>query len=177
MARISSTLGNVEIRPLLRVKRYLLVYSAFILATVFPKTPGIPSRLAWFLPDINIMLVFFVFFWSKGREMLVSKNNLFFFGLIVDTVGFLPMGLSSVSFLVSFKIMSKVRQYSIESDSMVYFLSNILFYMFLFMFLQWLIYSVSRNDFHPFLYLIIAMFKNTLFSVLTYPLWKKYKNV
>ncbi|MDR2777763.1 MAG: hypothetical protein LBB24_03265 [Rickettsiales bacterium] len=109
--------------------------------------------------------------------MLISKNNLFLFGLIVDTMSFLPLGLSSVSFLVSFKIMSKIRQYSIESESPIYFLSNISLYMFLYLFLQWFTYSIYRNNFYPFMYVVTNMLKNMFYSFLTYPLWKKYKNV
>ncbi|MDR1495292.1 MAG: hypothetical protein LBI29_04665 [Rickettsiales bacterium] len=177
MARISSTLGNVEVRPLSRAKVYALIYSVFIVSTMFSGTPGPLASLARFFPDINLMLIFFVFFWLRGRTALISRNNLFFFGLIIDTVSFLPLGLSSLSLLASFKIMSKLRQYSIESESMLYFLENMALFMFLYMFIQWFTYSFYRNAFHPITYLVVAMFKNLFYSLLVYPLWKKYKNV
>ncbi|MDR3078459.1 MAG: hypothetical protein LBU15_00255 [Rickettsiales bacterium] len=177
MARISSTLGNAETPPLSRVKIYALVYGVFASAVVFSRTPGPLSSIARFFPDVSMMLIFFVFFWSRGRTMLISRSNLFFFGLIVDTMSFLPLGLSSLSLIISFEIMSKIRQYSMESESISYFLGNITLFLFLYLLIQWFLYSIYRNDFYPFAYLPLAMVKNVFYSLLTYPLWKKYKNV
>jgi hypothetical protein len=98
-------------------------------------------------------------------------------GLIVDTIDSLPIGLSSASLLLSFKIMSKIQQYLMEDDSIFCFLKNLSIYIFLHMFFQWFLYSVYRNEFYNFRYVLISVCKDIFYSFCIYPLCKSLKNV
>ncbi|MDR2778418.1 MAG: hypothetical protein LBB13_02855 [Rickettsiales bacterium] len=157
-------------------KKYLAVYSVFTFATVIVRVPGILTAMAKFLPDFSVIFIFLLFFWLR-KESSISSNNLFIMGLIVDTADALPIGLSSASLLLSFKILSKIQQYLIENDSVISFLRNMSMYVFLHMFLQWFLYSIYRNEFYNFGYVIGSVCKDIIYGFLLYPLCKNLKNV
>jgi hypothetical protein len=60
---------------------------------------------------------------------------------------------------------------------MLYFMGNIMLFMSIYMSIQWFAYSAYKNVFSSFTHVILNISKNSAYSFLSYPLWKKYKNV
>jgi cell shape-determining protein MreD len=148
----------------------------FALLVTVPKAPGMFAAIARFLPDLDLLFVFFLFFWLRRRRLL-SPNNLFVFGFMVDVVNFFPLGLTALDLLLSFKILAKAQQYLMDGENWIHFARDLSMYLFVCMFLRWFLYSLSINNFYHFSHNIMAFSKNMVYGLLLYPFFRNLKNV
>ena len=157
--------------------KYLVVYFVFILLSLINKSQNDLYFVFDLLPNFEIILIFLLFFWSSDRVILL-KYNLFLFGIIIDTFNFLPLGLSSLSLLISYKIIYWLRNYFILENHFIYFFRDNTLFITVYFCLQWFIFSFYNTNFFPFQGVFINIVKNIIFSNLLYLIYKKlFRNV
>ena len=113
--------------------------------------------------SFNIQLII-VYFWSLKRPEVIGNGNIFFAGLINDTVMGTPLGLSSLSYLVVSLVATYVKNMtvntSITTDWFTFFIaicfSNLTILLFL-------------NSFSILSVSFIEISYNTFFSLIFYP--------
>lgn len=157
--------------------KYLSIYFVFILLSLINKSQNNLYFIFDLLPNFEIIFIFLVFFWNNSH-LSISKYNLFLFGIVIDTFNFLPLGLTSLTLLLVYKIMNWLRNYfMVENHFICFFRDNTLFLV-LYFCLQWFIYSFYETNFFSFRLVFINVIKNIIFSNLLYLLHKKiFSNV
>lgn len=152
---------------------YVLLYFAFISFSLISKSQNNLYFIFNLLPNFDIIFIFVLFFWCKDKFEF-SVYNLFFFGIIIDTFRFLPVGLTSLTLLIVYKIVEVSRNYFMVEDQFVYFLRDNTLFVVLFFILQWFIFSLFKTNFFSFGYVFLNIIKNIFFSGLLYLVYKKY---
>ena len=120
--------------------------------------------------SFNIQLII-VYFWSLKRPEVIGNGNIFFAGLINDTVMGTPLGLSSLSYLVVSLVATYVKNMtvntSITTDWFTFFIaicfSNLTILFFL-------------NSFSILSVSFIEISYNTFFSLIFYPFFWPFFN-
>jgi rod shape-determining protein MreD len=127
--------------------------------------------------SFNIQLII-VYFWSLKRPEVIGNGNIFFAGLINDTVMGTPLGLSSLSYLVVSLVATYVKNMtvntSITTDWFTFFIAicfsnlTILFFLNSFSILSVSFIEISYNTFfslifYPFFWLFFN-FYNTMIT-------------
>jgi len=120
--------------------------------------------------SFNIQLII-VYFWSLKRPEVIGNGNIFFAGLINDTVMGTPLGLSSLSYLVVSLVATYVKNMtvntSITTDWFTFFIaicfSNLTTLFFL-------------NSFSILSVSFIEISYNTFFSLIFYPFFWLFFN-
>ena len=120
--------------------------------------------------SFNIQLII-VYFWSLKRPEVIGNGNVFFAGLINDTVMGTPLGLSSLSYLVVSLVATYVKNMtvntSITTDWFTFFIaicfSNLTILLFL-------------NSFSILSVSFIEISYNTFFSLIFYPFFWLFFN-
>lgn len=120
--------------------------------------------------SFNIQLII-VYFWSLKRPEVIGNGNIFFAGLINDTVMGTPLGLSSLSYLVVSLVATYVKNMtvntSITTDWFTFFIaicfSNLTILIFL-------------NSFSILSVSFIEISYNTFFSLIFYPFFWLFFN-
>ena len=128
--------------------------------------------------SFNIQLII-VYFWSLKRPEVIGNGNIFFAGLINDTVMGTPLGLSSLSYLVVSLVATYVKNMtvntSITTDWFTFFIAicfsnlTILFFLNSFSILSVSFIEISYNTFFsliffPFFWLFFN-FYNTMITM------------
>ena len=126
--------------------------------------------------SFNIQLII-VYFWSLKRPEVIGNGNIFFAGLINDTVMGTPLGLSSLSYLVVSLVATYVKNMtvntSITTDWFTFFIAicfsnlTILFFLNSFSILSVSFIEISYNTFFsliffPFFWLIFSYYNSLL---------------
>ena len=120
--------------------------------------------------SFNIQLII-VYFWSLKRPEVIGNGNIFFAGLINDTVMGTPLGLSSLSYLVVSLVATYVKNMtvntSITTDWFTFFIaicfSNLTILLFL-------------NSFSILSVSFIEISYNTFFSLIFFPFFWLFFN-
>lgn len=161
---------------LFRIIKYLVIYSLFIFFTLFSKISCWLFEFFRFFSDLNLIIIFIVILWLEENK--ISKNNLFFFGLIIDTLGDTPLGLSSISLLISYKVTEILKSYMIKDQNLPYFIRDLSIYLILYSTSKWFIFSYYKNILFPIKPIIYIYIKNIICGIMIYFLCKKIiKNV
>ena len=128
--------------------------------------------------SFNIHLII-IYFWSLKRPEVIGNGNIFFAGLINDTVMGTPLGLSSLSYLVVSLVATYVKNMtvntSITTDWFTFFIAicfsnlTILFFLNSFSILSVSFIEISYNTFfslifYPFFWLFFN-FYNTMITM------------
>lgn len=156
---------------LFRIIKYLLIYSLFIFFTLFSKIPCWLFGFFRFFPDINLILIFIVILWLEENK--ISKNNLFFFGLIIDILSDTPLGLSSACLLISCRLTEILRSYMMKDENLSYFIRDLSIYLILCYISKWFILSYYKNIIYPIKPIIFIYIKDIICSIMIYFLCKK----
>ncbi len=162
---------------LFNVFKYVVIYFVFTLLLLLNKTQNNLYFVFDLLPNLDTIFTFFIFIWLE-KKIQFSKYNLFVFGLIIDTFNFLPLGLSSISLLFTYKIIELLRNYFIVDDHFIYFLRDSSLFSSVYFITQWFTFSFYESNFFSFKFTFYNIIKNIVFSNLLYLIYKKYlKNV
>ncbi len=162
---------------LFNVFKYVVIYFVFTLLLLLNKTQNNLYFVFDLLPNLDTIFTFFIFIWLE-KKIQFSKYNLFVFGLIIDTFNFLPLGLSSISLLFTYKIIELLRNYFIVDDHFIYFLRDSSLFSSVYFITQWFVFSFYESNFFSFKFTFYNIIKNIVFSNLLYLIYKKYlKNV
>lgn len=157
--------------------KYITIYSIFIILTLITKIPGRIFDLFRLFPDFNIIFLFLVTSWVKDDIIQpISKNNFFIFGLIIDNINSLPLGLSSLSLLLSIKLSDQFRKYFLDDDTLFYFVRDVGFFLFFYILFEWFIISFYENSFYPINIGFNAWLRDMLASYFVYFLYNKFRN-
>ncbi len=162
-----------NLSKLFNIFKYILIYFVFILLLLLNKTQNNLYFVFDLLPNLDTIFMFFIFIWLE-RKIQFSKYNLFVFGLIIDTFNFLPLGLSSISLLFTYKMIELLRNYFIVDDHFIYFLRDSSLFASIYFITQWFIFSFYENNFFSFKFTFFNIIKNIIFSNLLYLIYKKY---
>lgn len=165
----------LDINKFFNVIKYICLYFIFISFSLVSKSQNNLYFIFNLLPNLDIIFMFALFFWCSDR-IEFSKYNLFFFGLIIDTFRFLPLGLTSLTLLLVYKLMEISRNYFMVEDRFIYFLRDSAMFVVLFFVIQWFIFSLFKTNFFSFGYVFLSILKNIFFSSLLYLVYKKYFN-
>ncbi|MBR2141483.1 MAG: hypothetical protein IJ853_03950 [Rickettsiales bacterium] len=168
MARNVLTEGNIGI-----VLRYFYTYSIFILSVIF-SLRGSRTFSLWM--DIStVVICFLCSFWFQKKSDNEAYINLFLFGMILDTYTFMPIGLSSFSLLITYKVVSIIRSFLSNGYYVLSFARDCSMFIFLFFTLKWFIFSYYNEVFYNFGYVFFNTVKNTLYCVLLCLIYKKFR--
>ena len=120
--------------------------------------------------SFNIQLII-VYFWSLKRPEVIGNGNVFFAGLINDTVMGTPLGLSSLSYLVVSLVATYVKNMtvntSITTDWFTFFIAICFSNLTILLFLN--SFSILSVNF-------IEISYNTFFSLIFYPFFWLFFN-
>lgn len=128
--------------------------------------------------SFNIQLII-IYFWSLKRSEILGNGHVFFAGLLNDVVMGIPLGLSSISYLVVSFVATYVKNMtvntSITSDWFTFFIaiffSNLTFFILVTNFVEMTISvtDMSYNTFFtliffPFFWFLFSLYNSTLIS-------------
>lgn len=158
--------------------KYIIIYSIFITLTLFTKMPGKIFNFIRLFPDFNIIFIFLVISWiDDDFEFInITQNNFFVFGLIIDTIEHLPLGVSSLALLLSNKIVQQFRMYFLNDNSLFYFVRDVSIFLFFYLLFAWFIISFYKSSFYPMSIILATWLKDILASYFIYFIYKKLKN-
>ena len=162
--------------------KYITIYSIFIVLTLLTKVPGKIFNFVRLFPNFNIIFIFLIISWIDNEHkyvetsLVINQNNFFIFGLIVDTISHLPLGLSSLSLLVSNKITQQFRSYFLDDDNLFYFIRDLGIFLFFYLLIAWFLISFYQNNFYPINTIFTAWLMDVLAGYFMYFLYNKLKN-
>ena len=162
--------------------KYITIYSIFIVLTLLTKVPGRIFNFVRLFPNFNIIFIFLIISWIDNEHkyvetsLVINQNNFFIFGLIIDTISHLPLGLSSLSLLVSNKITQQFRSYFLDDDNLFYFIRDLGIFLFFYLLIAWFLISFYHNNFYPINTIFTAWLMDVLAGYFMYFLYNKLKN-
>ena len=121
--------------------------------------------------SFNIQLII-IYFWMLKRPELLGSGHIFFAGLINDVVMGVPLGLSSLSYLVISLVATYVKNMTVNTrittDWFTFFIaiffSNLIFYLLVVNFSETIMISVTEISYNTFFTLIFFPFFWFLFT-------------
>ena len=121
--------------------------------------------------SFNIQLII-VYFWSLKKPEVLGNGNIFFAGLINDTVMGIPLGLSSLSYLVVCLTATYVRNMTVNTS-----ITSDWFTFFIAICLSNLTVLILLNNFSDLSVSFIEISYNTFFSLIFYPFFWFFFNL
>ncbi len=121
--------------------------------------------------SFNIQLII-IYFWMLKRPELLGSGHIFFAGLINDVVMGVPLGLSSLSYLVISLVATYVKNMTVNTrittDWFTFFIaiffSNMIFYVLVVNFSETIMISITEISYNTFFTLIFFPFFWFLFT-------------
>ena len=113
-----------------------------------------------------------IFYWSLKNPNILGSGHIFFAGIINDVVLGLPMGLSSLSFLVVALVASYVRQVTVNTS-----LISDLFTFFIAIFFSNLTLLILIYNFTKLTLTYTEIFYNSFFTIIFYPFFWVFFNI
>lgn len=158
--------------------KYVVIYSIFIILTLFNKLPGRIFSFVRLFPDLNVIFAFLVINWvdDEFEWVKVAEGNFFIFGLIIDVIGHLPLGLSSLSLLLSNKIFQHFKMRFINDRDLFYFVRDVSIFLFFYLVIAWFVISFYKSDFYPLKIVLTSWLWDMLASYFIYFIYKKLEN-
>lgn len=144
----------------------LSIYVVFIFLSILGKTPNIFYNVFKILPDFDLLFLFILFF-VKGFNHFYYIH-LFLFGIILDVFEFSPIGVNSMSLLLTYKAYFVLKQFLFYEDKIFYFLRDSAIFFVLFYFLKWFLISFYNNQFLNIGYVLFMIIKNIAYMSLYY---------
>ena len=113
--------------------------------------------------SFNIQLII-IYFWSLKRPQVIGNGNIFFAGLINDTVMGIPLGLSSLSYLIVSLVATYIKNMTVNTS-----ITTDWFTFLIAICLSNLTVLILLNNFSDLSVSFIEMSYNTFFSLIFYP--------
>ena len=158
---------------IVKIWKVILFYSIFIFINIINKIPIEYNFIFNFLPNFANLIIFY---FAILKEDKIGDNVIFILGLVFDIINSLPIGLTSLSWLLSVKILLNLRDYFLIDESVQYFSRDIFIFIFLQYFFQYILFSYFQNLFYPFGLTILSFFYNIIFYIVLYIIYIKIKN-
>jgi hypothetical protein len=140
----------------------ILVYFSFTMCVLVKRTPSVFLHIFSYLPDIDILFLYCCFFLSEKYTDYVYLH-LFLLGLIIDTFSFLPLGMSGLSLLLTYKIMAFFTRVVFAKGSALFFVAHNFVFIMLYFMLTWFFLSLHRSSFVPIIPVFSLIMKNVLY--------------
>lgn len=155
------------------ILKYCCVYSCFIISIIFNSINNTPFSIA---PDIGIILIFFLYnIWFLNKSKFQAPINLFLFGAIIDTYTFMPIGLTSLTLLMAYKITNLIKMFLVNDDFIIFFIRDCFVFIFLFFIIKWFLFSYYMENFYSFKYVFWDIVKNIFYCILFRLIYFKFK--
>ena len=113
--------------------------------------------------SFNIQLII-IYFWMLKRPDLLGSGHIFFAGLINDVVMGIPLGLSSLSYLVISLVATYIKNMTVNTR-----ITTDWFTFFLAIFFSNLIFYILMNNFSEITVSITEISYNTFFTLIFFP--------
>ena len=158
--------------------KYVIIYSIFIILTLLNKLPIRIFNFIRLFPDLNVIFIFLVINWldDEFKWLKISEGNFFIFGLIIDITGHLPLGLTSLSLLLSNKIFQYFSIHLLSDKNLFYFVRDTSIFLLLYLLTTWFIISFYKSDFYPLKAIFASWLRDTLASYFVYFVYKKIED-
>jgi rod shape-determining protein MreD len=121
--------------------------------------------------SFNIQLII-IYFWSLKRPQVIGNGNIFFAGLINDTVMGIPLGLSSLSYLIVSLVATYIKNMTVNTS-----ITTDWFTFLIAICLSNLTVLILLNNFSNLSVSFIEMSYNTFFSLIFYPFFWFFFNL
>lgn len=121
--------------------------------------------------SFNIQLII-IYFWSLKRPQVIGNGNIFFAGLINDTVMGIPLGLSSLSYLIVSLVATYIKNMTVNTS-----ITTDWFTFLIAICLSNLTVLILLNNFSDLSVSFIEMSYNTFFSLIFYPFFWFFFNL
>ncbi len=113
--------------------------------------------------SFNIQLII-IYFWSLKRPEILGNGHIFFAGLINDTVMGIPLGLSSISYLVASLVATYVKNMTVNTS-----ITTDWFTFFVAIFFSNLVFLILITNFSEISISITEISYNTFFTLIFFP--------
>lgn len=113
--------------------------------------------------SFNIQLII-IYFWSLKRPQIMGNGHIFFAGLINDTVMGIPLGLSSISYLVVSLVATYIRNMTVNTS-----ITSDWFTFLIAISISNTILLILLSNFSDISVNIVEISYNTFFSLIFYP--------
>ena len=113
--------------------------------------------------SFNIQLII-IYFWSLKRPQIMGNGHIFFAGLINDTVMGIPLGLSSISYLVVSIVATYIRNMTVNTS-----ITSDWFTFLIAISISNTILLILLSNFSDISVNIVEISYNTFFSLIFYP--------
>ena len=121
--------------------------------------------------SFNIQLII-IYFWSLKRPEVIGNGNIFFAGLINDTVMGIPLGLSSLSYLIVSLVATYIKNMTVNTSITTDWFTFLIAICF-----SNLTVLILLNNFSDLSVSFIEMSYNTFFSLIFYPFFWFFFNL
>jgi hypothetical protein len=152
----------------------ILIYYAFVMCVLVTRTPSSFLVIFDYLPSIDILFLYSFFFIIKEYTPYIYLH-MFLLGLILDTFNFLPLGISGLSLLLTYKILNFVSKVLFAKNSLLFFAINNLVFLTLHFMLTWFLLSLYQSKFVTITPVFLTIVKNALYFNLMNLLYKRFK--
>lgn len=158
------------------ILKYIGIYSIFVLSVIFCLSN---NRTTSMFPDFGMVIIFFLcYIWFHIKSIFQAPINLFLFGLVIDAYTYMPIGLSSFSLLLAYKLTEIERMFLFTDENNISFIRDCFVFMFLFYVVKWFLFSFYMENFYLFRYVFFDIIKNLFVCILIRILYTKFrKNV
>ncbi len=150
--------------------RNFLLYFSIVFFSAFSAVPIKFFSIVTIFPNIASILIFF-FLVIKQED--VQYFAIFIFGLLFDIFNNLPLGITSVTWLISSKFISFLRLHLYTPDNFIVTFRDFSIYAFLNMLIQWIVFSLLYRTAYPFSNSLMQFILNIVFFAILYKLLKK----
>lgn len=147
------------------VTRNLLMYLVIILFSVFSVTPVKFFSFLSILPNIGSILLFYFLIIKKDD---VSYFAIFILGLFFDIFNSLPLGTTSLTWLISSKFISFLRTHLYTPDNFIAIFRDFSIFAFSNSLIHWMIMSITFRTPYPISNSIVQFILNIMFFAILY---------
>lgn len=152
------------------IARNFLIYFFIIFFSAFSAVPiKFFSNVSVF-PNIPSILIF-IFLIIKQEN--INYFAIFIFGLLFDIFNNLPIGITSITWLISSKFINFLRLHLYTPDNFIVTFRDFSIYAILNILIQWIIFSLLYRTAYPFCNFLIQFVLNLIFFAIFYHIFKK----
>lgn len=150
--------------------RNLVLYFLIIFFLVFSAVPIKFFAKLTIFPNIASMLIFYFLI---IKQESIAYFSIFVFGLLFDVFNGLPLGITSLTWLVTSKLISFLRMHLYTPDNFVATFRDFVIYAILNALMQWIIFSLLYRTAFPFSNTMVQIVLNIVFFAILYRVFKR----
>ena len=157
------TIYNLERYKILLIS--ILYYIMLMFICAMEKSTTVFVGIFKYLPDFDLLFIYYIFFIMNFNHFFYI--HLLLFGFILDTFTFLPVGVSSLTLLITYKLYFIARSFTFNVDNDIFCnLRDLFIFYFIFFISRWFILSIYNTNFLSIFEILKLIFKNVFYSLM-----------